>query len=282
MANMEKTFYNYYQRIKLSSSKEEELRRGRDALRNRIKSWFVNHGGVAPKFCWQGSFAMKTAINLLGDGQNYDIDDGVYLLDYMDSIRADQAHGWVMKAVDGHTQSISNKNTCVRVNYSAGYHIDLPIYILKNGDAYLAHRTNGWILSDPKAFKDWFVQEVKNNGEQLRRIVLYLKGWKTYCNIPLKGIEITILVGNCYQEQQREDIAVYYTVSKIIETLNTRFSCIKPVLPYEDLFADISESRKNHIMRGLYDLKKSLLKAQSTQSNIEASNILKAKFGSQF
>ncbi|BAL83442.1 hypothetical protein SELR_17340 [Selenomonas ruminantium subsp. lactilytica TAM6421] len=282
MADMDREFRSYYQRIKLSSANEDRLRRGRDALRNRIRSWFINTGKPVPKFCWQGSFAMKTTINLWGQGQQYDIDDGIYLSYRKKDLTASRVHGWIIEAVADHTESIINKDTCIRVNYSAGYHIDLPIYVMDGDNAYLAHKTKGWVLSDPKAFRDWFIKKVKNNSEQLRRIVLYLKGWKTNCSIPLKGIEITILVSNCYQRNQKDDEALYDTVSKIIETLNMHFSCVKPVQPYEDLFGCISENRKNRILDGLYGLQSSLLLVQITSSNIEAINSLKTKFGNIF
>ncbi len=36
-------------------------------------------------------------------------------------VTVNQLHSWIMKAVASHTESIINKDTCVRVNYSAGY-----------------------------------------------------------------------------------------------------------------------------------------------------------------
>ena len=42
-------------------------------------------------------------------------------------------------AVEDRTKlSPIDKDTCIRVCYSAGYHIDLPIYIVKDDVAYLA------------------------------------------------------------------------------------------------------------------------------------------------
>ncbi len=65
--------------------------------------------------------------------------------------------------------------------------------------AYLAHKTKGWIVSDPKAFKDWFIKKVQDNDEQLRRVVKYMKAWKEYKEVPLKGIGITILAANNFE-----------------------------------------------------------------------------------
>ena len=156
---------------------------------------------------------MKTLVNPPSGG-DYDLDDGVYLHGYEKMKMEDwpspaTVHSWVRDAVKDRTKSDPiDKDTCIRVSYSAGYHIDLPVYIIKDDTAYLAHKSKGWVESDPKAFRSWFIDKVTSDtyGEQLRSVVTYLKAWKDYRGISFKGIEITILTTlNFDQYTDRDD-----------------------------------------------------------------------------
>ena len=288
MADIHDLFKKFNNEISLSTDKQNNLRKGRDALRSKIKTWFTDHDKQQPTFCWQGSFAMKTTVNPI-NGNEYDLDDGVYLSGYSD-INQDSwpspstVHSWIKCAVDGHTQkSPVDNDTCVRVVYEAGYHIDYPIYIMQDDVAHLANKTKGWIVSDPKAFKDWFIKKVQDNDEQLRRVVKYMKAWKEYKEVPLKGIEITILAANNFEIYEgRDEKSLRDTLSKIISTLNENFTCVKPVSPGEDLFDGISETKKNKILNGLTELKEALDKAIEEDDPAIASDYMIDMFGERF
>lgn len=284
--NLHSNFIKFNDTIKLSSSKADNLKTSRDALRKDIRNWFLEKDKKQPKFCWQGSFAMKTTINPISD--DYDLDDGIYLQEYSNDEEewpsTTTVHNWVKTATDERTSVIStDKNTCVRVNYADGYHIDLPIYIMKDDEPYLAHKSNGWMLSDPKAFTDWFIGEINENDEQLRRLVRYLKAWKDYKNIPLKSIEITILVAENFDEyDNRDDKALLSTTEKICNILNEKFSCVKPVAPGEDLFEGISDTKKSKIISSLTTLKNDLSSAISEDNDETATELLQNLFGKRF
>lgn len=291
MANLNDLYLKFNDKITLTSSKSKSLRTSRDALRADIKKWFSDKEKQQPKFCWQGSFAMKTVVNQI-DGNEYDMDDGVYLqgcddVDQDDWPTPSTVHKWVKDAVEDRTKlSPIDKDTCIRVCYSAGYHIDLPIYIVKDDVAYLATKKEGWIESDPKAFKDWFVDKVQDDtsyGEQLRRLVKALKAWKDCKNVDLKGIELTILATNSFDKyDNREDKSFLNTVKDIISKLETDFKCIKPVVPGENLFDSVSETKKNKIMDALSDLKDNMENALSESDEEKASMHLRSSFGDRF
>lgn len=290
MADLQKLFEKFNEKITLTKSKSDSLKTSRDALRSDVKNWFSDKNKKQPKFCWQGSFAMKTVVNPL-DGKEYDLDDGVYIQDYenmeMDEwISPSTVHKWIKDAVyERNQQDVIDKDTCVRVPYAAGYHIDLPIYICKDDVAYLAHKNKGWSECDPKAFKDWFVGKVNSEdyGEQLRSIVKYLKAWRDYKGIPLKGIEITILATNSFDKyDERDDKSLRNTVTDIIDVLEKDFECVKPVIPEEDLFDDASETKKNSILSGLKTLKTNLDKAIDESDEKKASEYLRKSFGDRF
>ena len=291
MANLHSLFNMFNSEITISASKRESLKTSRDALRDDIKEWFSDHGKTQPTFHGQGSYAMKTLINPI-NGNEYDIDDGIYIEGYEDASPVEwpvpaTVHSRRKDAVEDRTYAgATEKDTCVRVSYSKGSHIDLPAYIVQDG-AYLAHKSKGWFISDPKAFTEWFVGKVKNErtyGEQLRRIVKYLKAWRDFTGNPLKGIEITILTANAFQKYEgRDDKCLKETVKRIISNIEYNFHCYKPVEPYEDLFDDASETRKNNIISGLKGLVNKIEKAIDEEDEKKASTILRDDvFGNRF
>lgn len=111
---------------------------------------------------------------------------------------------------------VTNKPTCVRLEISDVAHIDIPLYAipdrefaaltarafghgfltfdeavlakaerdawtaLPKNSVLLAHREEDWIESDPRPVKDWFLNEVIARGEQLRRVVRYLKAYRDW------------------------------------------------------------------------------------------------------
>lgn len=286
--NIQKEFNQFNDKITLKGSKRENLIRGRDGLRNRIKAKFAEKERLQPKFYMQGSFAMKTTVNPIGD-KEYDVDDGVYIQGYSDKEISEwpsalTVHNWVKEAVQGYTSTDPiDKNTCVRVVFSDNYHIDLPIYISKDEDIHLAHKEKGWTISDPKEFTDWFIDKVKNYGEQLRSNVKYLKAWKDYKNIDLKGLEVTILVAkNFYKSAENDLDSLLGTVANINSSLKYNFSCKKPVKPYEDLFEKKSEAQREKILKSLEKLEEQLNKAANEEDIDKVYNILKEIFGDRF
>lgn len=288
MPDLNNKFSGFNKKISLSSTKKNNLKTGRDALRDKIKDGFKDNGRKIPKFCGQGSYMMKTIVNPLGDSE-YDLDDGVYLQGYSDKPKSEwpsttSVHDWIKGAVDGHTNTPpKDKNTCVRVIYANDYHIDLPAYIIKNEIAYLANKKDGWVESDPKAFTDWFVGKVKDEGEQLRSVVKYLKAWKDFKDVDLKGIEITILAGqNFYLSNNRDDKSLLGTITNIIDTLEDDFECIKPVKPNEDLFDGFSQSKQDGVISALIKLKDCLDEAINEEDEKKACELLQKQLGDRF
>lgn len=288
MADLNSAFKTFDKNITLSESKRTELTTSRKAIRDTIRGSFSDKGWSSVKFHMQGSIAMNTAVNPI-NGDDYDLDDGVYLSDFEDAEEDtwpsyQTAHRWVRNAVEDETSSDPiDKNTCVRIPYKHGYHIDMPIYIMSNGVAYLAHKRDGWIKSDAKEFRDWFSGECKTTDNQLRRIVRYLKRWKDYKEVNLKGIELTILAVNNFEESPgRDDDALRYTVSNIIDTLDVSFSCIKPVEPKDDLLEGSSQTRIDSVMSSLRKLLEALESAKEIESDKEASEILIKVLGNSF
>lgn len=111
---------------------------------------------------------------------------------------------------------LSSKPTCIRIEINDLAHIDIPLYAipdkefetlvkaesarryaldgrnysleaaaesweeLSTSKVLLAHREEGWMHSDPRPVKVWFVDQVAAKGEQLRRVVRYLKAYRDW------------------------------------------------------------------------------------------------------
>lgn len=285
-------FSKFNENIVLTDSYKEKIRTGRDALRAKINTFYIDHQLNAPRHSSQGSFRMHTAI-MPKEKEDFDLDNGVYLQGHStnqtDWPSPASVHDDILSAVDGHTKETIDKDTCIRVNYQDNYHIDLPIYIMGEDDegkdvAYLAHITNGWIVSDPKAFSDWFKEKVKEHGKELRQIVRYVKAWTHHLSINLKGISITILAAECFSEDDNDSLVLLSTLTKIIDRLEEDFTCYKPVRPKkEDLLSNYSYYEQETLLEDLKYLKNQLNEAIYDAPNEgEASEILRVLFGSRF
>lgn len=230
--NFDKQFKQFYEKIKLSSSKKKELLKNKSALRERIRKHFTEKGRTpVPKFYIQGSFSMDTTIDPIS--AEYDIDDGVYLqnIDTSKSIEEwdtpETVHSWILEAVDGHTsKQPKDKNLCVRVFYAdERKHVDLPIYAEKNENYYLAVKGKGWIESDPKEVRDWFKEKLDEYGEQFKRVVCYLKAWKDFRedeNSSVKlygGFQLTVLAAYNFYKDDSDEESFYQTIKGIYNTL---------------------------------------------------------------
>jgi len=213
MADCNDLFQEFNARLRLTDAKRENLRNARNVLRERIRRDFQeNRSDYIPEFQGQGSYVMDTIVNPIKE--DYDLDDGVYFLgDLSPEERPAPVtiHNWVMEAIGDHTDTVKDKNTCIRVVYANGFHIDLPMYYASYYHPELAHKRDGWILSNPIEFVAWFeektgsgfqqeylfesakeeeyrkwAEDVRELDVQLRRFVRYMKGWAEYkkCGMP--------------------------------------------------------------------------------------------------
>ena len=153
---------------------------------------------------------------------------------------------------------VTDKQTCVRIVIGPRAHIDVPLYAIPDKefvtltksaiehghkglmeamrakaeeDAWtelprksvlLAHREDDWIASDPRPVKEWFVNEVAVKGEQLRRVVRYLKAfrdWKWSSGGPSSILLMAAATPHFEKRDRRDDLALLEVVAKLPKTL---------------------------------------------------------------
>lgn len=292
MANLHSEFSTFHDRIALNSSKKASLRTSRNANRERIRQYFRDTLKILiPKFRGQGSYAMETTVNPING--EYDIDDGVYLqhLDNQDDSNwpaAATVHNWLVKAAEGPTnEKPMDKRTCVRVRYAGQYHVDLPSYGELNGKYLLAVKgETKWPHSDPLALTDWFLGQVKMHGEQLRRIVRFLKAWADFQSqrrgkMP-NGLILTVLVASHFRRHEKDDVAFANTVQAISNAVSPLFYVLNPADCNEELTARLTDIQKSRFQEAISAAAEDAQEAINMDNRHEASKQWRKQFGDRF
>lgn len=290
MANCHNLFEDFHSTISIDKSKKEFLISAREGIQEKITNYFKNDlKQKVPDYKIQGSFPMATIVNPLDE--EYDIDIGVHLQN-LDSDKKnwptpETVHNWIYKAVEKHTkEKPTDKRTCVRVNYSGNYHADLPIYSFHKNEPYLAEKGDaGWHPSDAKAFVDWFKGKVKDKGQQVRRLVKYLKAWadnqSKSGNLP-SGFVLTILIVEEYEKAEREDVSFSATVKNINNRIKKSENFLNPVDEDENLRYRISDAQMRNFKKRLSSLVGSASSALKEESKKEACKKWRKEFGDKF
>ncbi|MGF6635491.1 CBASS cGAMP synthase [Paraburkholderia sp. MM6662-R1] len=153
---------------------------------------------------------------------------------------------------------VTDKPTCIRVEIASFAHVDVPLYAIPDDefetlqktassvygylsldaamdraerDAWtalprdhvlLAHREDDWVKSDPRPVKTWFLDEVERHGEQYRRTVRYLKGfrdWQWSAGGPSSILLMAASAPIFEARDRRDDLALLDVVEKLPKAL---------------------------------------------------------------
>jgi hypothetical protein len=168
---------------------------------------------------------------------------------------------------------ITDKPTCVRVQVATFAHVDIPLYAIPDTEFHtlkearaarsmvggdlsehmdsedtdvweklpkdsvlLAHREHDWMKSDPRPVREWFLNEVKEQGEQLRRVVRYTKAFRDW-RWPSGGPSSILLMAAVAlvfdSRERRDDLALLHVVERLPRTL--RAGVVNPTASDESL-----------------------------------------------
>lgn len=228
-------------KVRLPNSERTEMRKRRNANRDRLKKGLARDDSPKPIGCHtQGSYAMHTMVQ--DENSDYDIDDGVYFKadDLMGPRGGEmtplQVREMVCQALqdDRFADAPEVRKNCVRVYYTAGYHVDVPAYRrITTKDHWSGQEkhtyelaSSSWRSSDPRAVTKWFDQNnaslsAADDGEgQFRRVVRMLKlfarsrnSWKSQT---ASGFMITKLASEVFVPSKgRDDEALRLTMNAI-------------------------------------------------------------------
>lgn len=293
MANCHNLFmkFNGDGYLKIPQSKIDKLNLSDENIRQVIKEHFEkNHPKYIPKFYRQGSNQMGTMIRTKDD--TCDLDDGVYFKSNPYNVTCATLQQWIKDAVEGITDSVpSHRKKCITVDFKAGYNVDLPVLIFdKSKDTHpkLAVKDDEFTDDDPKEFYDHFNQLA---SAQLIRIIRYLKAWCDFKRQKMpSGLAMTILALNHIQKNERDDVALKYTLIEIEKSLKFNFVCYMPTTPKDNLFRDYEKKQQDNAATRkenfLYNLSAFISDAKSAvddeKNQFRASKLWKKHLGDRF
>lgn len=181
----------------------------------------------------QGSIAMSTVVQ--NDNKDYDIDVAVIFEE--DNIGEDMGSTAIKRIVEKALKKKCSNfkkepealTNCVRIEYAEGYHIDFAVY-KKTSDGTYYHAGSSWQERDPMAINDWFLDAVKDKGDNLRSVVRLSKMFcKSRDNWLMPGGLIqSVLCNECFVDCERLDECFYYTMTNILNRLETSIEVFNP------------------------------------------------------
>lgn len=231
----------------------------KDSLPDILKKYGITVKKSEIEFFVQGSCATHTLVDTGGD---VDLDLAVVLpIDKEKNNDCRKIKGYVRDSISTYNRTIEFKRPCITVDYqSEPLHIDFPVYTLYNNHYYLAvgeeFSTNfEWEQCEPKKLNEYFNEYLANN-DQLRRIVRYLKKWKSICfkggNDMPPSIAMTLLACKYFEEKKENNeyddlTALYNVVKKIKDSIpfgeSPEFKVALPTYPYSDTMHKINNNQ---------------------------------------
>lgn len=161
---------------------------------------------------------------------------------------------------NGWTVETSNPR-CTRVIVSPHMHIDIPLYSIPDSEfarlvearamdsmrkgektfseqededwdevasdrVLLATRNEGWLAKDPRPIRDWVNAAIEEKGEQLRRVMRYVKAWRDHQTWTMgddpKSIMLMVAAEHAFEEAvlRRDDLALLAVVRAMVGIVN--------------------------------------------------------------
>jgi len=268
---LKKEFENFHTSIKIDNE-ANTLREKREILQKDFEKNFpdlcankdITSNEIDLQFIYQGSYILKTAI------KSTTLDSDIAVIFSLDiNAHPDPRVLKVLakEALSIPSRTIRIKEPCVTVSYiekgEEWLHIDFPMYAEHNGTLYLArgkeHGTYSWQKSDPKGLNEFLLNKLKG-GDQLRRIIRYVKKWKqdkyseaTSQNEIPPSVALTLLACKHFVECKGDDLtSLYKTMKGILDTfvvsslngeiVSASIECRRPVTPRDDMFYKLKRS----------------------------------------
>lgn len=318
-AKLHEQFMKFHDTIKLDKE-TSQLKEKREVLQNDIESKLPSKlediGIDITKsdlhFFDQGSYRQNVSTGIVSDAPDRDVavDFELDIDTHNDPRKIKKCVRDALKIKDVRDPLI--KDPCVTVKYMrAGeekIHIDFPIYAKHNGNFYLARgkefsTSPEWEECDPHGLNDYMdTLFAGNEGNQLRRIVRYLKKWKlekygdsyTKDQIP-PSIALTLMAGKYFSyttasDGQEDDLTALknvvdgikgeFTYNWASEKYNISYDL--PVKPWSNVFFKMTENYQDVFHQKWVKLCNEVQNAIDASEDYEAAKFLQKVFGQDF
>lgn len=249
MYDCSKEFNKFYRtEVVLPAIDQNELREKRKLNIKRLKEGLLEYNDEKRKDYKvaeeriQGSMAMHTSVQ--NDKNDYDIDVGiVFESDNLNGMGALATRNMVADALKRKTKQFAEdpdvKTSCVRLKYaSKGYHVDFAIFKrykekLDGKDYTYEHSGAEWSIRHIKALEEWFNEEIKDKGDNLRKIIrlskMFCKSREHWKNMPSGLIQTVLCDEKMATGYSRLDEIFYYTMQSVVERIRDSTEVDAPV-----------------------------------------------------
>jgi len=238
----------YRDKVVLPALEQQELREKRKLNIERLKdglSEYNDEKGTDYKIAEnriQGSMAMHTTVQ--NDKNDYDIDVGVvFESNALGSLGPLATRNMVANALKRKTKQFAEepevKTSCVRLKYSStGYHVDFAVFKRhkendQDTDYVYEHAGADWSLRHLKALEEWFNKQIKEKGNDLRKVIrlskMFCKSRDTWKNMPSGLIQTVICDEQLLTAYSRIDEIFYYTMKAIVDRIDDSTEVSAPV-----------------------------------------------------
>ena len=272
--SLQKYFKDFDKAIKMDYGVKSELKEKRDVLLNILRE-----SKDIPAFdkCDQGSYSMYLGVEPLD--KEYDIDVGLRFHANCSEYEPMELKDKIYKLLENHTDyGAKIKKPCVTVTYKkdgeAAYHVDLVVYTYEDKEdtdsqLYLARGKNSesdetcWEKSDPIGLVNYVNDkykgaDCKEEREQFRRVVRYMKRWKnkkfsSSGNAEPPSIGITLIAVDKFVASKKYD---YLEEKYLYDDLDALLEFVKTI---KSLFYYKGKSENGRLLYGIeYNLPSTL------------------------
>jgi len=249
MYDCSKEFNKFYRtEVVLPETEQSELREKRKLNIKRLRDGLLQYNAEKDKDYAvaedriQGSMAMHTTVQ--NDKNDYDIDVGiVFESNNLNDLGPLASRNVVADALRRKTKQFADepdvKTSCVRLKYaSTGYHVDFAIFKRykedsENNNYIYEHAGAEWSVRHLKALEEWFNGEIKDKGDNLRKVIrlskMFCKSREMWRNMPSGLIQTVICDEEFATDYSRIDELFYNTMQAIVDRIDDNTEVDAPV-----------------------------------------------------
>lgn len=192
------------------------------------------------------------------------------------------------------TDKLRLKTRCVTIDYAGDFHLDVVPRVTFNGRHYICNRIDDrFEETDGTGYRDWFNEQNRITGGNLKRVVRLLKYLRDHKNnYTAKSILLTTLAGNTI-EPAHEGTEAVSTVADTLVTVLTRMDDYlqqhrnmpeirNPVLPTETFNRHWDQNKYANFRTRVNSHARTAKRAREESSSEESIKIWQELFGENF
>ena len=293
MAKNNKDFQDFLRdEVNLNQSRLDRLNTSVGAVDAHLKDHLTGY----QKMERQGSYALGTLIKPVDDNDEYDADIQIVMnpnpkwqaKDYINEIHE------TLKKNKNYADKLRLKTRCVTIDYAGDFHLDVVARVTIGGRHYVCNRIdNKFEETDGTGYRDWFNEQNRITGGNLKRVVRLLKYLRDHKNnYTAKSILLTTLAGNTIKPTDEGTEAVG-TVADTLVTVLTRMDDYlqlhpympeirNPVLPTETFNRHWDQAKYANFRNRVNSHARTAKKAKEESSSEDAVKIWQELFGENF